>query len=124
MSGVAHLRIVVAVFTVGGVLALLLYASSLFLSDMGVFPFLWANGLASIGLAIWLYRGSNVARILLIVLSVIGILLWGAFFIGSVRHSLAVATVPGIAAILSVYCLWALMFSKEVRAEIDRRAAE
>jgi hypothetical protein len=32
--------------------------------------------------------------------------------------------VLGVFALLSGYCLWALLFSKDVRAELDKRATE
>jgi hypothetical protein len=121
MSGVVHLRIVVTIFVVGGVLALLPYALSLFLDDISLFPFGWAGGFGSIALAAWLSRGSDIARILLIVISVFGILIYGYLFAAALRASGTVAAILGIVVVLSVYCLWALAFSQAVRAELARR---
>jgi hypothetical protein len=118
-----HLRIVVAVFVVGGIAALVPYALSLFLDDISVFPFGWAGGFGSIALAAWLSRGSDVARILLIVVSVFGILIYGYLFAAALRASGTVAAVLGIVVVLSGYCLWALAFSQAVRAELARREA-
>jgi uncharacterized MnhB-related membrane protein len=123
MSGTAHLRIIVALFVVGGIVALSPYALSLFMDGINLYPFGWVGGVASIALAAWLYRGSNIARNLLIVFSVLGLLFYGALLIMIVRDSLQAAAVLGIFVVLSGYCLWALMFSKDVRAELARREA-
>jgi uncharacterized iron-regulated membrane protein len=40
-----------------------------------------------------------------------------------VRVSIEAAAVLGIFVVLSGYCLWALTFSKDVRAELARREA-
>jgi FtsH-binding integral membrane protein len=124
MSGAAHLRIVVALFVVGGILALAPYVASLFSEDVNLYPFGWVGGLASIALALWLARGSNIARNLLVVFSVLGLLFYGGLVLAVLKHSLAIAAVLAVFTALSGYCLWALMFSKGVRAELDKRAAE
>jgi hypothetical protein len=124
MSGAAHLRIVIALFVIGGILALAPYVASLFSSDINLYPFGWVGGLASIALAIWLSRGSSIARNLLIVFSVLGILFYGGLAFAALKHSLAFTAALGAFAILSGYCLWVLMFSKEVRAELVRRSEE
>ena len=123
MSGTVHLRIVVAIFVVGGIAALVPYALALFSDDISLFPFGWAGGMGSIALAIWLSRGSNIARVFLLVVSVFGVLIYGYLFAISLKHSWAAAAVLGIIVILSGYCLWALAFSRELRAELDRRDA-
>jgi hypothetical protein len=123
MSGIAHLRIIVALFVVGGIVALSPYALSLFMDGINLYPFGWVGGVASIALAAWLYRGSNIARNLLIVFSVLGLLFYGALLIMIVRDSIEAAAVLGIFVVLSGYCLWALTFSKDVRAELARREA-
>jgi hypothetical protein len=123
MTGVAHVRIVVTIFVVGGVLALVPYALSLFLDDISLFPFGWAGGFGSIALAAWLSRGSDVARILLIVVSVFGIVIYGYLFAAALRASGTVAAILGIIVALSGYCLWALAFSQAVRTELARREA-
>jgi hypothetical protein len=124
MSGATHLRVVVALFVVGGILALAPYVASLFSEDVNLYPFGWVGGLASIALALWLARGSNIARNLLVVFSVLGLLFYGGLVFAVLKHSLAIAAVLGVFALLSGYCLWALLFSKDVRAELDKRATE
>ena len=124
MSGATHLRIVVALFVVGGILALAPYVASLFSEDVNLYPFGWVGGLASIALALWLAHGSNIARNLLVVFSVLGLLFYGGLVFAVLKHSLAIAAVLGVFALLSGYCLWALLFSKDVRAELDKRATE
>jgi ABC-type cobalamin transport system permease subunit len=121
MSGIVHLRIVVILFIVGGILALLPYALSLFLEDVEPSPFGWVGGAGSIALAAWLSRGSNAARITLIFFSVLGLLFYGILLFMTLRDSWSTAAVLGIFGILCVYCLWALAFSKGVRAELARR---
>jgi hypothetical protein len=124
MSGATHLRIVIALLVVGGIGALAPYAASLFSKDVTLYPFGWAGGLASIGLAIWLSRGSIIARNLLVVVSAIGVLFWSYLALAAVSHSWSIAAVPGIIAVVSAYCLWALKFSKDVHAELDKRATQ
>jgi hypothetical protein len=124
MSGAAHLRIVIALLTVGGIGALAPYVASLFSKDVTLYPFGWAGGLASIALAIWLSRGSFIARNLLVVVSAIGVIFWSYLAVAALQHSWSIAAVPGIFAAVSAYCLWALKFSKDVLAELDKRAAE
>jgi hypothetical protein len=62
MAGIVHLRIVIALFLIGGIAALMPYALSLFSKDVKPYPFGWVGGLSSIALALWLLRGSNIAR--------------------------------------------------------------
>jgi hypothetical protein len=69
MAGIVHVRIVIAVFLVGGIAALMPYALSLFSEDVKPFLFGWVGGLSSIALALWLSRRSNIARALLILFS-------------------------------------------------------
>jgi hypothetical protein len=124
MSGAAHLRIVIALLVVGGVASLAPYVASPFFKDITPFsPFSWAGGLL-IPLAIWLSRGSIIARSLLVVVSIIGVLFWSYLALAAIRHSLSIAATIGVFAAVSAYCLWALMFSKDVRAELDKRATE
>jgi hypothetical protein len=124
MSGTAHLRVVIALFVVGGVLALLPYALALFVDNISVYPFGWVGGVGSIALAVWLSRGSNIARNLLIVFSILGVLFYGALLVMILKYSWSSAAFLGIFVVLSGYCLWALMFSKDVRAELARRDTE
>ena len=124
MSGATHLRIVIALLIVGGISSLAPYVATLFLKDVTPFsPFVWAGGLV-IALAVWLSRGSMIARNLLVVVSIIGLLFYGYLALTALKHSWYVAAAIGFFAAISAYCLWALMFSKEVRAELDRRAAQ
>jgi hypothetical protein len=123
MSGATHLRIVVALLVVGGISSLAPYLAAPFFKDITPFsPFSWAGGLL-IPLAVWLWRGSIIARNLLVVVSIIGVLFWGYLALAAVRYSGSIAAVIGVFAAVSAYCLWALMFSKEVRAELDKHAA-
>jgi hypothetical protein len=116
-----HLRIVIAVFLVGGTAALMPYALSLFSEDVKPFPFGWVGGLSSIALALWLSRGSNIARALLILFSCLGLAFYGylALMVGS--RSWTTAAFLGVFALISAYSLWALAFSQDVRVELARR---
>jgi hypothetical protein len=124
MSGAAHLRIVIALLIVGGIASLAPYVASPFFKDITPFsPFVWVGGFL-IPIGVWLWRGSIIARTLLVVVSAIGVLFWSYVALAAIQHSWSIAAVPGIFAAVSAYCLWALKFSKDVRAEIDKRAAE
>jgi CDP-diglyceride synthetase len=124
MSGAAHLRIVIALLVVGGLASLAPYAASLFFNDITPFsPFVWVGGVL-IPLAAWLSRGSIIARYLLIVVSIIGVLFWSYVTLIAIKFSWSIAAAPGAIAAVSAYCLWALMYSKDVRAELDRRAGQ
>jgi hypothetical protein len=123
MSGAAHLRIVIALLVVGGIASLAPYVASPFFKDITPFsPFSWAGGFL-IPLGIWLSRGSIIARNLLVVVSIIGLLFWSYLALAAIKHSASIAAVIGVFAVVSAYCLWALMLSKDVRAELDKRAA-
>jgi hypothetical protein len=124
MSGAAHLRIVIALLIVGGIASLAPYVASPFFNDITPFsPFSWAGGIL-IPLGVWLSRGSIIARNLLVVVSSIGVLFWSYLALAAMKHSWSVASVIGVFAAVSAYCLWALKFSKDVRAELDKRAAQ
>jgi hypothetical protein len=122
MNGIVHLRIVVAIFVVGGIIALLPYVLFPFMDDIHLSPFGWVGGLGGIALAAWLCRGSNIARNLLVIFSILGLLFYGILLLTILRDSWSIAAVLGIFGILCGYCLWALMFSKDVRAELARRS--
>ncbi len=124
MSGAAHLRVVIVLFFVGGIFALLPYVLSLFVDNISLYPFGWVGGIASIALAVWLSQGSNIARNVLVVFSILGVLFYGVLLFTVLKYSTTVAAVLGILVVLSGYCVWALMFSKEVRAELARREVE
>ena len=124
MSGAAHLRIVVALLVVGGLSSLAPYVAALFVDDVAPYsPFSWTGGLL-IPLAAWLARGSPIARNLLIMVSIIGVVFWSYVTFAALKYSASVAAVVGVFAVISAYCLWALMFSKDVRAELARRSAD
>jgi hypothetical protein len=121
MYGIVHLRIVITLFVIGGIVALLPYMLFLFLDDINLSPFGWVGGIGSIVLAAWLSRGSNIARNLLIIASILGLLFYGTLLLTILKQSWSTAAVLGVFGVLCGYCLWALMFSKEVRAELARR---
>jgi hypothetical protein len=101
MAGIVHLCLVIAVFLVGGIAALMPYALSLFSEDVKPFPFGWVGGLSSIALALWLSRGSNIARALLILFSCLGLAFYGylALMVGS--RSWTTAAFLGVFALIS-----------------------
>jgi hypothetical protein len=80
MIGIVHLRVVVTIFCVWGILSCLPYALSFLVDDEQAFPFSWVSGVACIAFSVWFSRGSNIARYLLIVLSIIGLLVDGMYF--------------------------------------------
>jgi hypothetical protein len=121
MIGIVHLRIVTIVFVLGGILSALPYTLSLFLNDPPPPLIGWIGGVACIASAAWFSRGSNIARYFLIVLSILGLLVYG-IMIFVVREGTWLDTaIMGLFGILSGYCLWALVFSKGLRAELFRR---
>jgi hypothetical protein len=123
MSGAAHLRIVVALLIVGGIGALAPFVASPFFEAVTPYsPFGWVGGFV-IAIALWLSRGSIIACNLLVLVSAIGVLFWSWVTFEAAKHSWSIAAVPGLIAAVSAYCLWALAFSKDVRAELDKRAA-
>ena len=78
--------------------------------------------MSSIVLALWLSRGSNIARALLVMFSSLGLAFYGylALMVGS--RSWTTAASIGVFAVISAYSLWALAFSQNVRVELARRA--
>src|SRR5271163_3935180 len=121
MTGIVHLRIVTTIFILGGILAALPYTLSLFLDDPLPPLIGWIGGIACIVFAAWFSRGSNIARYFLIVFSILGILAYGTMiFVVREGTWLDTATM-GIFGILSGYCLWVLMFSKKLLAELSPR---
>jgi hypothetical protein len=77
MTGIVHLRIVTTIFVIGGMLAALPYTLSLFLDDPPPPLIGWIGGIACIAFAVWFSRGSNIARLFLIVFSILGLLAYG-----------------------------------------------
>ena len=97
MSGAAHLRIVIALLVVGGISSLAPYVASPFFKDITPFsPFGWVGGLGGIALAAWLCRGSNIARNLLVIFSILGLLFYGILLLTILRDSWSIAAVLGI----------------------------
>ena len=74
-------------------------------------PFVWVGGVL-IPLAVWLSRGSIIARNLLVVVSMIGVLFWSYLALAAVRPDWSIAAMIGVFAAVSAYCLWALKFSR------------
>jgi hypothetical protein len=121
MTGIVHLRIVTSIFVLGGALAALPYTLSLFLDDPPPPLIGWIGGIGCIAFAAWFSRGSNIARYFLIIFSILGVLEYTTliFVVGEGTWSDMAAM--GFFGILSGYCLWVLVFSKELRAELLRR---
>jgi hypothetical protein len=121
MTGTTHLRIVTTIFIVSGIFILLPYVMSLFLDGLHTPPIGLIGGIGSIAVAVWFSRGSNIARYLLIVSSILGLLICLFLLFVGVAEDGPTGAVIGVTAALSAYCLWVLMFSKDVRAEFARR---
>jgi hypothetical protein len=94
------------------------------LIDRGAFSGQLIGGALQIALAIWLFRGSDVARIVLAFLFALGFV--GALAIGFlVPNQGPVGILVMLAlAIVSAACLWVLIFSKRFRAELAINAAK
>ena len=120
MGGIVHLRVVMALFIIGRCLAILPYALSLAI-DESPSPLGAIFGVVAIALAVWLSRGSTIARSLLIVLSIVGLVVYIVTFFLTVGESWLDAIPLAVYAVLSAYCLWVLTFSEELRAEIASR---
>ena len=121
MTGIVHLRAVTTIFVLGGMLAALPYSLSLFLDDPPPPLIGWIGGIACIVFAVWVARGSNIARFFLIDFSILGLLAYGILiFVVGEGTWLDIAAM-GFFGILSGYCLWVLMFSKKLLAELSRR---
>jgi hypothetical protein len=120
MSGIVHLRIVVTIFVVSGIVSVLPFALSLLMDGVHTSVPSLVGGIGSIAIAIWFSRGSNIARYIMIVYSIFGLLLCGLllFLLGG---NLEWAVLFGVTGALCGYCLWVSMFSKDVRAELSRR---
>ena len=121
MAGIVHLRIVVAIFVIGGIVSLLPYGLSFLVDGMHTSPFGLISAIGSIAIGVWLSRGSEIARYILIVISIFGLLLCGlvVFLVAGSNGPLGAAL--GLSCVLTGYCLWVLMFSKDVRTELARR---
>ena len=112
---------VTTIFVLGGMLAALPYTLSLFLDDPPPPLIGWIGGIACIAFAFWFSQGSNIARFFLIVFSILGLLAYGILIFVVGEGTWLDTAVMGFFGILSGYCLWVLVFSKELRAELLRR---
>jgi hypothetical protein len=120
LSGKILLRVVVGIVFVCGLVSVLTGLGQAIGS--GTFSSQLLAGPLYIGLAVWLFRGSDTARIILAVLVSLGL----AFFLGLAllvpdQDVTAIAFMLIIAAI-SLAVLWALIFSKPFRAELAASA--
>jgi len=89
----------------------------------GVFNGSIVGGAVQVGLALWMLRGSDVARIILAFLFALAVVLWGliAFAPGQSR----IGTIGLlISALLCAGMFWVLVFSKRFRAELAINAAK
>jgi hypothetical protein len=120
MSGVVHLRIVVTLFVAGGIVSVLPFALSLFMDGVHTSVPSLLGGVGTAAIAILFSRGSNIARYLMIIYSIFGLLLCILllFLLGG---CLEWAVLFGVTGAFCAYCLWVSMFSKDVRAELSRR---
>ncbi len=120
MSGIVHLRIVVTIFVIGGIVSLLPFALSLFMDGVNTSVSQLVGGIGGMAVAIWFSRGSHIARYIMIIYSIIGLLLCGLvlFLLAGYLEWVALF---GVTAIFCGYCLWVSAFSKSVRAELSRR---
>jgi hypothetical protein len=92
-------------------------------SIRGVFNGSIVGGALEVALALWLLRGSNVARIILAFLSAVSVVFcaWIAFFAG--QHPIAAVVLLSMA-LVSAVIFWILVFSKRFRAELEINAAK
>jgi hypothetical protein len=120
MSGKLLLRGVVTVVLICGLMSLLAGLGRLIAS--GAVTGQIAIGLMYIGLAIWLYRGSNVARIILAALFAFGIVL-ACVFGFFVTYQDKTATIVWLTLVLiSTPVLWTQVLSTSLRAELAANA--
>jgi hypothetical protein len=120
MSGAVHLRIVVTIFVVGGIVSLLPFALSLFMDGVHTSAYSLFGSIGSAAIAILFSRGSNIARSLMNIYSIIGVLVCGLLLF-LLAGNYGLSAVVAVTGAFSGYCLWVSMFSKDVRAELSRR---
>ena len=120
MSGKILLRTVVGIVFACGLASLL--AGLAHAIGRGAFSSQLLAGPIYIALAIWLFRGSNTARIVLAVLFSLGL----AVFIGLawIVPEMATIVLMLVLAAISLGVLWALILSKPFRAELAINAAK
>ncbi|MDQ8726358.1 hypothetical protein [Bradyrhizobium sp. LHD-71] len=112
---------VVCFFVVSGLFGVLAGLGHLY--GRGVFSGQLVGGSLQIALAVWLFRGSNIARALLAILSFAGAGLFGALVIFFPGEPAAIMLWLALAA-TSVVMFWVLVFSKRFRAELALNAAK
>ena len=79
-------------------------------------------GLLHIGLAIWLYRGSNAARLILAALYGISVVLAVAVVLLGMPPGDAEAIIWSVLAVVAAAVLWVLLLSKPFRAALAANA--
>ncbi len=109
------LRAVVFVIVAGGAVGLL--AGLGHAIGRGVFSGQLVGGTVQIALGIWMWRGSDVARVILTVLYALGFVFALAVPFVTNERGWALLIFGGIALLIAV-CFWILAFSKRLRAEL------
>jgi hypothetical protein len=89
--------------------------------DRGVFNGQFVGGALQVALALWLLRGSDVARIILAFLFALSVALW-LWIAFLLRQEAIGAMVMLLFALLSAGAFWILVFSKRFRAELEINA--
>ena len=122
MSGRIQLRVVVGIVFACGLASIL--AGLGHAIGRGAFSSQLLAGPLYIGLSIWLFRGSNTARIVLAVLFALALVLFiGLVLLIPYQDVTAFVFMLTMAAI-SVAVLWGLVLSKRFRAELAASAAK
>jgi hypothetical protein len=118
---VALLRTVVVIIIVSGSVSVL--AGLGHAIGRGAFSGNLLGGVLQISLAIWLFRGSDVARIILAVLFFIGfVFALGLPVLAGEREPLLIVVAAAMA-IAAGLCFWILAFSQRLRAELAMNEA-
>ena len=113
---VALLRTVVVILIVTGSVSVL--AGLGHAIGRGAFSSQLLGGVLQISLAIWLFRGSDVARIILAVLFFIGFVFALGLPVLAGEREPALIVVAAAMAIAAGLCFWILAFSQRLRAEL------
>lgn len=79
------------------------------------------GGIGGMAVAIWFSRGSHIARHLMMIYSIFGLLLCGLSLLFLLTGNYGLSAVVAVAGAFSGYCLWVSAFSKGVRAELAHR---
>ena len=122
MNGTNHMRRVAGIFFVIAALGLLSEATMLLLGEsLNV-----VAALLSVAYAIGAYyfiKGSNVAKIFLTVMSGVAFLFEGVIAVFAIAAGVAIGLFLLLMALLSAYCLYALLFSASLRSDFAIRSA-